>query len=436
MKRREFFQTLARGAAGISLWPVAVAEASVSPDESGDVFILSKRGCGRATGYAESNKIVTLEGKTHVTWLDSVADGFRVRIRTLDGETGQWSPTYTVGEAHDNHGGPALTIDSKGHLHIVYYPHHHPFRYRRSVRPNDASQWEDEIQFGQKCTYPTLVCGPDDTLYLTGRQSRAGLWVVNLYKKPPDGDWQEPATILQAEKTGYAHFQEALAWGDDYRTLHLSCRFYDDGKGHTVGYLRSPDSGRTWERSDRTRVSLPATAKTATILANEDTGTRCGSIATDLAGVPYVLYSSSIQIPSETWVAWLEPSGEWRRRPLLKEISEMRPGWDLSMPGGITINREGRIFIVLTMMNPRGTEDEKTWGHPSSEIIALEAPDIEGEFSIRIVSKPDTTVPHWLPSLERPTGHNKVDVPGLLYTGGTRGENNRQVLSNEVYWAR
>ena len=75
--------------------------------------ILSKHGCGRATGYSDANKIVTLKGKTHVAWLDSVAGGFRVRIRTLNRETGEWSPTYTVGEAFDNHGGPVLTVDNR-----------------------------------------------------------------------------------------------------------------------------------------------------------------------------------------------------------------------------------------------------------------------------------------------------------------------------------
>jgi len=166
-------------------------------------IVLSRHGCGRATGYSDANKIVTLENKTHVTWLDSVTEGFRVRIRTLNRKTGEWSPTYTVGEAFDNHGGPALTVDSKGYLHIVYYPHHHPFRYRRSARPNDASEWEDEIQFGKRCTYPTSVCGSDDTLYLTGRESRDGPWVVNLYIKPPNDDWQESITVFRAAEPGY-----------------------------------------------------------------------------------------------------------------------------------------------------------------------------------------------------------------------------------------
>ena len=72
------------------------------------VRCLSAHGCGRATAYPQENKIVTLGDAVHVAWLDSVADGFRVRIRTLDRASGTWSETHTIGEAYDNHGGPAL----------------------------------------------------------------------------------------------------------------------------------------------------------------------------------------------------------------------------------------------------------------------------------------------------------------------------------------
>ena len=98
--------------------------------------VLSERGCGRATAYEKSNKIVTIGDKTHVSWLDTEKGKFLVKIQTLDRGTGEWSAVYTVGQAFDNHGGPALTCDNSGYLHIVYYPHHHPFRYRRSVRTN------------------------------------------------------------------------------------------------------------------------------------------------------------------------------------------------------------------------------------------------------------------------------------------------------------
>ena len=61
--------------------------------------VLSAHGCGRATAYLQESKIVTLGGRAHVAWLDSVAHGFRVRVRTLERGSGAWSETHTIGEA-------------------------------------------------------------------------------------------------------------------------------------------------------------------------------------------------------------------------------------------------------------------------------------------------------------------------------------------------
>ena len=411
-------------------------EASAHNSVDKNVVLLSEHGCGRATAYADANKIITLQDKTHVAWLDSITEGFRVRIRTLDRKTNRWSPTYTVGEAYDNHGGPALTVDSLGYLHIVYYPHHHPFRYRRSVRPNDVSEWGDEIQLGERCTYPTMVCGSDDTLYLTGRENRGDQpWYVNLYIKPPNAPWGEPIPLFQDDKGGYVRFQQALIWGQDHRTLHLTLWIFDENRAYTVGYLRSPDSGRTWERADGAPVLLPATRETVTLIDTKHRDLRFGSIAVDGESTPYVLYSTcpSFALPSQAWVVWLDGAGKWCRRSLTDELPKEWKGWSLAMDGAIHIAPDGRIFIVLALMKPE-IVSEGNWGHKSAEIVGMQASDIRGKFSVELLSKPDMTVPHWLPNLERPTGHNRVDVPGVMYTAGVTGEGCHDILSNAVYW--
>ena len=111
MHRRTFLQAMAVGGMASGLGAGGASNRTSAPARE----ILSETGCGRATAYAETNKIVTWHDKTHVAWLDSVAEGFRVRVRTLDRNAGTWSSVHTVGEAYDNHGGPALTVDSKGY---------------------------------------------------------------------------------------------------------------------------------------------------------------------------------------------------------------------------------------------------------------------------------------------------------------------------------
>ena len=411
-------------------------EGSTHSEVGKDLVLLSENGCGRATAYPDANKIITIQDKTHVAWLDSIAEGFRVRTRTLDRTTNRWSPTYTVGEAYDNHGGPALTVDSQGYLHIVYFPHHHPFRYRRSMRPNDVSEWEDEIEVGEQCTYPMMVCGPDDTLYLTGRQSRGSEpWYVNLYIKPPDAPWSEPITVFQDDEGGYVCFQQPLAWGQDRRTLHMTLMIFDESRSYTIGYLRSPDSGKTWERADGTPVSLPATRETVTLIDTDHKDLSNGSIAVNGAGTPHILYCTCpfYTLASEAWIIWLDERGEWCRRSLADELSREWADWSPGPVSVLHIAPDGRIFGVLSLMNLE-TLGEDNWGHKSSEIIGLQAPDIGGKFSVELLSKPDETVPHWFPNLERPTGHNHVDIPGVIYTAGVAGAGCDDILSNGVYW--
>jgi len=403
-------------------------------------YVLSKNGCGRATGYAESNKIVTLGDKTHVAWLDSMPEGFRVRVRTLDRSANRWLPTLGVGHGHDNHGGPALTADSKGYLHLVYYPHHHPFHYRRSKRPNDASAWTDPfVAFGKQCTYPTLMCGPDDTLYLTCREGAKPNWFVNMYTKRPDGEWEGPYHILRAMKTGYAHFQEALAWGPDHKTLHMSIRFYDGGQGHTIGYLRSDDFGKTWKRSDGKSVKLPATAETVTNVAQardkDKPNFRCGAIAVDSKNRPHILYSSGMEGTSAVWLASLTDSGEWKVRKLT-EIQRAYPQHQSTMPGGLCISRDGKIHAVVQIVKYNANDAEGMWGHPSTEIVRLTSRDNGQTFRVVMVSQPNPDVPNWLPNIERPTGFNRVDNPSLIYTGGQAGKGCNDILSNDVVWVR
>lgn len=442
MKRRRFLGRVALAATALA-GSRARARARAVPERA---FRLSSLGCGRATGYAETNKIVTREGRTHAAWLDSADGKFIVRVRTLDRTRGSWAPTVTVGEAHDNHGGPALTIDREGYLHIVYYPHHHPFRYRRSRRPNDATEWGPEEHFGGRCTYPTLVCAPDDTLLLTCRESysdRRKPWEVTLYTKRAGKPWSEPRTILRADRTGYAHFQEALAWGPGQSRLHLSCRFYSGGRGHTVAHLWSDDRGETWRDSANRPVSLPATADTVSPIVRDPgaagVGFRCGALAVDGENVPHIVYSSYDLLPLESWLVSLEAAGSpdgprWRRRPLRDALPADHREWGLTLPGGIVMTPAGEMLLVLTLIKPSSGEDSAVWGHPSSEPLLLRSTDGGSRFTSELLTVPDASRARWLPSLERPTAADPVRAPGLIYTDGSRGERNTDILANEVFW--
>jgi len=408
-------------------------------------FALSQVGCGRATAYAESNKIVTLGNKTHVAWLDSEKGRFVVRVRTLHRDTHSWSPAFTVGQAHDNHGGPALAADSAGHLHIVYGPHHHPFRYRRSARANDASQWTQEQRFGTRCTYPALVCQPDDTLLLACRESTAKRWVLNLYRKPADGQWQGPRTLLHGgAPSGYTRWQTALALGPDgaLGTLHMGFMLYESGLkglGYAVGYLRSGDGGKTWRRSDGTKVALPATPATIDLVAGarspaSPANFRPGNIAVDPKGSPWLIYCRMDRRPFRTWLARPTGKGQWQETPLLPAIQRKWPKRGVKTPGDLAFDRDGVLYVVVTTVPADVTDKTAQWGHPSAEVALLVSKDQARTFRAFGISPHDAATPNWLPNLERPTRHVPIGAPSLIYTHGHRGEKNTDILSNDVVW--
>ncbi len=421
------------------LSPIATAQTGACPS-----FVLSEHGCGRATAYSEFNKIVTIGEKTHVSWLDSKDDQFLVRIRTFDRDMASWSPTYTIGQAYDNHGGPSLTSDNSGFLHVVYYPHHHPFRYRRSVRPNDASEWTEEIQFGKTCTYSSLLCMPDDSLVLACRESTKQRWLLNLYEKTRDGAWRGPRTILHGQaRSGYTRWQAALALGSDKKTIHMSFMLYEQAirkVGYAVGYLRSTDQARAWQRSDGTPVALPATPKTIDIVAGAATvdgpaNFRPGNIAVDPDGVPWLIYCRMDRQPFETWIARSDSTTGWHEISLLAAIQQKWPEQAVKTPGSIVFGRDGTMYVVVTTVESSIEDDTALWGHPSAEVALLVSKDQGRTFEVFGISAPDPSVPNWLPNLERPTGQQPVGFPSLIYTHGLKGENNKEIMGNEVVWS-
>ena len=125
-----------------------------------DCDLLSTAGSQAATNEA-GNKIVTVGRRTHVTWQDVTPEGYFNRARTLDLDTGEWSPTYTLGSAYDDHARAVMVADADGFLHVVLSGHNTPCTYRRSRAANEASAWTDPMEIADG-TYPYLVCGPDE----------------------------------------------------------------------------------------------------------------------------------------------------------------------------------------------------------------------------------------------------------------------------------
>lgn len=406
-------------------------------------FLLSGEGSGRATAYIESPKIISFAGRTHAAWLDTPEEGFRVRIRTLDHASGEWSKTITIGEADNNHGGPALTVDAEGTLHVLYFSHHHPFRYRKSVRPNDATEWTAYEEFGTNLTYPALVCAKDGTLIMTGRRSYDDRpWELEMWRKSPESPWERVGPVLQSRFADYAQFAASLAWGPDHETLHLATRIYEMHDGTldtaltTVGYLVSKDGGTTWAHADGTAVELPATADTIDVIASargaESRTLRAGSIGVSPDGIPSIPYDMRLQESAQAYLA-TPREGNWHHLHLNPFLPPEYREWDLFMQGGLSYGATGNAVLVGTVMQvPFGGHG---WGEPSTEVVRFHSLDGGKTWAGRVFGPPDPDLPRWMPNIERPTGFNEMPLyPAFLYTEGVRGEGLDDQLSNRVWY--
>ncbi len=363
---------------------------------------LSTRGSTRATDYTLSNKIVTIKGKTHVAWLNSISHAM---IATYDQTAGTWTAPVRVGTGHDNHGGPALTCDSEGYLHIVFGPHGNaPFTYCRSARPNDSMRWVKQPEVGLNATYPSLVCDEQDTLHLVYRGRRPQTGNCLLYqRRPKEGQWSEPTALVEPPHTRYMHYGATLMIGPD-NTIHLAYHIYYDGTTHRCGHMMSRDHGETWRLADGRPVVLPIT------MASDVFFTRCAKGSNDVSGLavdsegrPYItLWRAGVVVE-----LWHFDGAKWSSSAPYRLVSpKIQAETLLAGHYPVAIDSNDRIYIPLSIA-----------GHAA----LLWSGDRGKTFQHIELAPPDEHGPHRGFNFERPTGHHAVTIPWLLFSTGDRG---------------
>jgi hypothetical protein len=165
---------------------------------------------------------------------------------------------------NDIHNTPSITLDSQGYLHVLTGTHGQPFKYARSMQPNDAhAGWtpSEPIGDGLRQTYVGFVCGPDDTLNAAFRLWQHGKpphrashhATLATMRKPPDGPWEAPEILVVAPLSEYSIFYHRLTI-DRTGRLFLSYDYWstfwfyrNDHFGSRRSLLMSPDGGDTWK---------------------------------------------------------------------------------------------------------------------------------------------------------------------------------------------
>jgi Asp-tRNA(Asn)/Glu-tRNA(Gln) amidotransferase A subunit family amidase len=368
-----------------------------------------------------SNKMVTRDGKTHVVWLDQI---HKIYVATYDHAEKTWSDPVFVGDGDDNHAGAALAMDGKGFLYLAYGPHHNPMQHVKSIRANDASQWESLPSFGGvNATYPSLVCDRHDVLHACyrGAYEKERPWGVFYQQRPVGGTWSEPVKLVDPQgPAAYVHLENAIhAPGDDlfvsFHMVRATEQNPQDLRGRGFGVMRSVDGGRTWQAMTGETLVLPVTPDAACVVAYDDGfDVRMGPVACDGSGRPYFSLNRREGSVAETFLyRWRKGWDVIALRPIVEAL--MGP-CAMSDRGVVSLSDDGVLYVACVVCKRGGD-----WADPSNEVVLLTSHDLGETFQVYPISETDETTSNWLPSLERQAGPNKVDVPQLIYTHGEKG---------------
>ncbi|MBB30504.1 MAG: hypothetical protein CME25_16550 [Gemmatimonadetes bacterium] len=243
--------------------------------EWGDPILVSDKCIGISMHSGIPSTVVSWGSKIHLVWAEATDPGVEVPgvptfVATYDRETGILGESVMIGygpPANDIHNTPCITIDGKGHLHVLVGTHGRPFPYAKSLNPDDVySGWSDVSLMwpDARQTYIGLVCDPNDTLHATFR-----LWfegtdyfpagnygTLSHQSKPAEGQWVEPRVLVVPPFSEYSVFYHRLTI-DRTGRLFLCYDYYstywfyrNDYRGSRRSLLMSADAGQSWKLAE------------------------------------------------------------------------------------------------------------------------------------------------------------------------------------------
>jgi hypothetical protein len=416
---------------------------------------LSREGSDRGTAYNMSRRIIRRDDALIVGWLDAPRDKglpSRVMIGVCDPETGRLRHSFQIGEAKDNHCGPALVMDNNGRIHAIVGGHHTPFLYRWSDQPEHSESWSAPDTLAGKSTYPALTIDKEGILYLAYREQDAieiegeKRWQLWLRRKKPDHTWQEPVALATSPVPGYNHFMQSLTVGPE-GSLHLVFQFHysdtgrsADGWGRAVSYMTSKDGGNTWLQNGHL-VETPLTIETLQPVCRVEKGEQGRGLSksnhvVDADGQPW--FFCSLPGHKSGVMFHHEPDG-WHRIDLADALNGLLIGHG----GSTSLSRDDQGNLWFSFFaDPSG--GPWGWGHPRMELFVAVFNKKGNRLALVNVTDHDPNAANWLPALEawdwiRPS-LRFGDGLWLMYTRGTNaggiGGDNRNALRTEIFLAK
>ncbi|WP_215224739.1 BNR-4 repeat-containing protein [Echinicola shivajiensis] len=412
-----------------------------------DPVVISTIGSSRATAYTDSNKIVETETSLFVLSLDYIDRKFSLLIREFDkGKKKIVTEHVLDNNVKDNHGGGAIVIDSNGTLHVVYGPHHGPFRYVKSKNPFDILSWDDFVEIGSRMTYPSLSVDKENNLYLLGRQSNPnGIWSINLFTKTVGGGWSKGIKLIEPNyfsnksnlnRSSYIRTYKSLII-DSEGAIHVVFKMYEylpkgmknafsdrkNGVSYMLGYMYSEDKGNTW-KSEKENVEIPVSPDNVELIDGKDNPEIADSylnisnLAIDSLGRPWVTYSKEYKDSTDFFVAYRN-NFTWVKH-------------EINVPNGYVFGSSGvsiikdKAYILSNFISKERYHRDRLWGHRENRIISLSL-DLKNLTVNKIFIEEE---PSWLPSMIQ--GFNTTTHPWCIYTSGLSGDSLTKVKLHKI----
>ncbi|MCU0781587.1 MAG: BNR-4 repeat-containing protein, partial [Akkermansiaceae bacterium] len=215
-------------------------------------------------------------------------DNNRVLVARRTPDSGLWEifPTnFTSFNINDTHNVISMAIDGDGILHMSWGMHGNALLYARSDAPVTGPAPIRMVSLGTAgmtgqengVTYPKFQTLPDGDVVFLFREggSGSGDWFLHRYNTATDR-WapvhadgsgvSQPLLLGRGDIPDNCFYPDRLTLGPD-GMLHLAgvFRYNSDSPAkesgyqtnHRYVYLRSPDGGTTWQRSDGSTIDLP-----------------------------------------------------------------------------------------------------------------------------------------------------------------------------------
>ena len=179
--------------------------------------------------------------------------------------------TPFIGNTADAHNSISVAVDGTGVLHLSWDNHNTQLKYARGVEPGSL-ELKEATMIGnreQRATYPEFYNMPNGDLMFFYRDgaSGSGNIVLNRYDLKRRSWSRVQENLIDGETKRNAYPQTAV---DSKGTIHISWVWRespDVGSNHDIGYARSHDGGKTWDKSNGQKYQLPITANKSEYVA-------------------------------------------------------------------------------------------------------------------------------------------------------------------------